>query len=87
MSVRKSVVSTRLAMRRGLSEAEAAIYIGLGASKFSQLVKDGRMPRPRIIDNRRIWDVDDIDAAFRALPLEGETNDNSRPNSWDALIP
>ena len=87
MSIRKSVVSTRLALRRGLSEAEAAIYIGLGASKFSELVKDGRMPRPRVIDSRRIWDVDDIDAAFKALPIEGEANDSARPNSWDDLIP
>ncbi|WP_108459151.1 hypothetical protein [Devosia naphthalenivorans] len=87
MSLAKSVVATRLAIRRGLSEAEAAIYIGLGASKFSQLVRDGRMPKPRVIDNRRIWDVDDIDAAFKALPIEGEANDSARPNSWDDLIP
>jgi predicted DNA-binding transcriptional regulator AlpA len=79
MSLAKSVVSARLAIRRGLSEAEAAIYIGLGASKFSELVKDGRMPRPRVIDNRRIWDVDDIDAAFKALPIEGETQQDENP--------
>ncbi len=80
MSAAKSVVATRLTIRRGLGEAEAALYVGLGATKFSSLVRDGRMPRPRIIDGRRIWDVDDIDAAFRALPIEGE--DNKDDNPW-----
>ncbi|MET0438281.1 MAG: hypothetical protein ABW043_12395 [Devosia sp.] len=79
MSERKASVAARLPIRRGLGEAEAAMYIGLGASKFAELVKDGRMPRPRLIDNRRVWDVDDIDAAFRALPIEGE---EQQDNPW-----
>ncbi|MCR6634911.1 hypothetical protein [Devosia sp.] len=79
MSERKASVAARLPIRRGLGEAEAAMYVGLGASKFAELVRDGRMPRPRLIDNRRVWDVDDIDAAFRALPIEGEEHQD---NPW-----
>ncbi|MDF2797394.1 MAG: hypothetical protein K0R85_138 [Devosia sp.] len=79
MSAAKAAVATRLSMRRGLGEAEAALYVGLGATKFSALVKDGRMPRPRLIDGRRIWDVDDIDAAFRELPVEGEIAHGKNP--------
>jgi predicted DNA-binding transcriptional regulator AlpA len=79
MAERKASVAARLPLRRGFSEAEAAMYIGLGASKFAELVKDGRMPRPRVIDNRRVWDIDDIDAAFRALPIEGEEQKDSNP--------
>jgi predicted DNA-binding transcriptional regulator AlpA len=79
MAERKATIAARLPIRRGLGEAEAAMYIGLGASKFSELVKDGRMPRPRMIDNRRIWDIDDIDAAFRALPIEGELEKDDNP--------
>jgi predicted DNA-binding transcriptional regulator AlpA len=79
MSAAKTAVATRLAIRRGLGEAEAALYVGLGATKFSALVKDGRMPRPRLIDGRRIWDVDDIDAAFRELPVEGEIAHGKNP--------
>ncbi|MGQ4273445.1 hypothetical protein [Terrihabitans sp. B22-R8] len=30
------------------------------------------MPRPRLLNGRRVWDVDDLDAAFKALPIEGE---------------
>jgi predicted DNA-binding transcriptional regulator AlpA len=79
MAERKAVISARLTIRRGLGEAEAAIYVGLGATKFSELVKDGRMPRPRLIDGRRVWDVDDIDAAFRELPREGEPAHGKNP--------
>ena len=79
MSAAKTAVATRLAIRRGLGEAEAALYVALGATKFSALVRDGRMPRPRLIDGRRIWDVDDIDAAFRELPVEGEIPQGKHP--------
>jgi len=56
----------------GLGEIEAAAAIGISASKFRMLVKDGRMPRPRRIDGRAIWDVDELLAAFKNLPHEGE---------------
>ena len=42
----------QLAPRRGLSREEAALYVGISASKFDMLVVDGRMPRPRQIDRR-----------------------------------
>lgn len=29
------------------------------------------MPRPRIAGARRIWDVEELDLAFKALPREG----------------
>jgi hypothetical protein len=29
------------------------------------------MPRPRLIGVRRIWDVEELDLAFKALPREG----------------
>ncbi|ODT80617.1 MAG: hypothetical protein ABS76_15680 [Pelagibacterium sp. SCN 64-44] len=79
MSERKATIGARLFMRRGLGEAEAALYVGLGATKFAALVRDGRMPRPRIIDGRRVWDIDDIDAAFKALPIEGEITHDKNP--------
>ena len=83
MAERKSSVGARLPIRRGLGESEAAMYISLGTTKFAQLVKDGRMPRPHVVDGRRIWDVDDIDAAFRALPIEGD--DDQDRNPWHEI--
>jgi integrase len=40
--------------RRGLSRTEAAMYLGISPSKFDELVDDGRMPRPRMIDCRKV---------------------------------
>ncbi len=77
----KAAIAPRLPIRRGLSEGEAALYVGLGATKFRALVGEGRMPRPRLIDGRRVWDVDDLDAAFKSLPTEG--GEAAPPNSWE----
>ncbi len=56
---------------RGLSRDEAARYIGIGSTKFDELVKDGRMPRPKRVDGRTVWDRIAIDAAFSELPEDG----------------
>jgi excisionase family DNA binding protein len=65
--------------RRGLSREEAAVYIGVSARKFDEMVEDGRMPRPKIIDARRVWDSHKLDLAFDALPHDGEEANNP----WD----
>lgn len=67
----KADISRRLPLRRGLSEVEAAIYLSLSPSFFRRLVDQGVMPRPRVAGGRRIWDVEELDVAFRALPREG----------------
>ena len=51
----------------GIREPEAAAAIGVSPSKFRELVSAGRMPRPRLIDGCRIWDVDDLREAFKDL--------------------
>ena len=47
--------------RRGLSRTEAAMYLGISPTKFDALVVDSRMPRPRMIDSRKVWDVQELD--------------------------
>ena len=82
---RKHVVATRLPVRRGLSEIEAAVYLSLSPSFFRRLVEQGIMPRPRIVGSRRIWDIEELDLAFKALPREdGEDAlfDASGGDSW-----
>lgn len=37
---------------RGLSRVRAALYVGVSPSLFDPMVKDGRMPRPKRINNR-----------------------------------
>ena len=53
---------------RGLSRIEAAAYIGVSPSKFDALVADRRMPGPKRIDGRSVWDVRRLDVAFDQLP-------------------
>lgn len=57
----------RPAPRRGLSCAESADYIGVSVTKFLEMVADGRMPKAKEIDRRRVWDIRKLDAAFDAL--------------------
>jgi excisionase family DNA binding protein len=59
---------------RGLSREEAARYIGVGTTKFDQMVADGRMPKPKRLDGRTIWDRVALDLAFTDLPEEGHRN-------------
>lgn len=66
--------------RRGLNRVEAADYIGISETKFDEMVRDGRMPKPKRIDSRKVWDVRALDASFEALPSDG--NDSNNP--WDS---
>lgn len=61
---------------RGLSRVQAAEYIGVGASLFDQMVKDGRMPPAKRINGRTVWDRRRLDEAFEAL-------DDGAGNPWD----
>ncbi len=68
--------------RRGLSRIEAAIYLGISPSKFDELRKAGRVPPPRLIDGRKVWDVKELDFAFEAFPLES----NEETEGWTAAL-
>lgn len=56
---------------RGMSREEAARYVGIGTTKFDELVKDGRMPKPKRVDGRTVWDRIALEGAFNDLPDEG----------------
>lgn len=62
---------------RGLSRVQSAAYVGVGPTKFDEMVSDGRMPRPKRIDARKIWDRLGLDEAFAALP------DGSEASGWE----
>ena len=69
-SARAALSESRPIPRRGLSREEAAIYFGIGTNKLDEMVTDGRAPRPRRIDGRKVWDIRELDIAFDALPKE-----------------
>lgn len=70
--MKRHEVTARLPQIMGMNEIEAAAFVGVSTFTFRQLVADGRMPRPRIVNSRRIWDSEELRAAFKALPIEGE---------------
>ena len=54
--------------------------MGVSPSLFDALVKDGRMPVPKRINSRKVWDRLQLDGAFAALP------DGDEPvNPWNEL--
>ncbi|AFL52165.1 putative DNA-binding transcriptional regulator AlpA [Sinorhizobium fredii] len=55
---------------RGLSREESARYVGVSPAKFDTLVADKRMPKPKRIDGRTVWDRYQLDACFDDLPTE-----------------
>jgi predicted DNA-binding transcriptional regulator AlpA len=63
---------------RGLSRAAAAQYVGIGQTKFDELVADGKMPRPFSIGARKLWDLRALNQAIDAL---AETANEA--NEWD----
>ena len=63
----------------GLGRDDAANYVGVGTTKFDQMVKDGRMPQPREIDSRILWDRTEVEVAFRDLPHRASNEDE---NPW-----
>ena len=59
---------------RGLSREQSADYIGVGRTLFEEMVADGRMPTPKRINSRTVWDRLALDEAFAALPSDDDTN-------------
>jgi predicted DNA-binding transcriptional regulator AlpA len=57
---------------RGMPREDAARYVGVGTHKFDEMVADRRMPKPRQIDGRVIWDRVELDIAFSELPHQGQ---------------
>lgn len=64
---------------RGLSRVQAAAYIGVSPTLFDLMVKDGRMPVPKRINARTVWDRVKLDAAFAAL------SDFDGDDPWDKV--
>jgi hypothetical protein len=62
-----------------LSRDEAAMYLGISATKFDELRKAGIVDAPRLIGDRKLWDIRELDMAFDALPRE---NQHVADKSW-----
>lgn len=56
---------------RGLRREQAAAWWGVSATKWDDLVSAEQVPKPRISDGIKLWDMRELDEAFDALPHEG----------------
>jgi len=65
----------------GYRAPEAATYLGISQSKFLEMVKQGRMPKPCKIDGCTLWRADALLDAFNAL-----TNGSAQTNPWDEAV-
>jgi excisionase family DNA binding protein len=72
---------------RLISRSAAAEYVGVSVGTFDQMVEDGRMPRPKAVNSRLLWDVRELDEAITALPHKDETNSSSHETIWDRELP
>ena len=66
---------------RGLSRVQAAVYVGIKATLFDEMVKDHRMPAPKRINTKTVWDRLALDEHFTALPFDDDAN------PWDKRKP
>jgi predicted DNA-binding transcriptional regulator AlpA len=70
---------------RGLSREQAAAYVGVGVTLFDAMVDDGRMPRPKRLNARLVWDRLQLDRAFEAIPDENDDNDLN-DDAWSVAV-
>ena len=68
---------------RGLRADDAAEYLGIGKTKFLELVDRGTIPRAVIIDGIKIWDRFDLDAVIDGAKEEDTPAEN---NSFDKIL-
>ncbi len=76
-------MSLKLIPPRLISREAAAAYVCVSPNTFDEMVKDGRMPKPKRLSGRRkAWDVRALDIAVDNLPAENNDNDNE---TWDDI--
>jgi len=62
---------------RGLRADDAAAYMGMGKTKFLELVGKNMIPRAFEIDGIKIWDRLDLDAVIDAAKEDQPAENNS----------
>jgi predicted DNA-binding transcriptional regulator AlpA len=63
---------------RLIGREAAAAYLSVSPTIFDEMVRDGRMPKPKKLGERRLaWDVRAIDLAIDLLPVHGDDTDES----------
>ena len=68
---------------RLINRETAAAYVNVSSTTFNEMVKDGRMPRAKLLGGRRkAWDVRALDATVDMLESNDNDNDNDN-DTWE----
>jgi predicted DNA-binding transcriptional regulator AlpA len=70
---------------RGVNREQAAAYVGVSPGLFDRMVEDGRMPKPRQVNARRVYDLRELDQHFDRLPHAGSADDDEEENPLDRV--
>mgnify|MGYP001291320141 CR=1 FL=1 len=68
---------------RGLKRKYAAAYLGVSASTFDQMRKDGTVAKPKKYGDNKLFDRHDLDDAYEKLP---EWEESKKPNELDEIL-
>lgn len=71
---------------RCLRREVAAAYVGVSPALFNEMVRDGRMPQPKLINARTVWDRFKIDVAFDDLPERFGSRSSSDGRAIDFAV-
>ena len=72
----------------GLTLEAVAAFVGISPNKYSDLIRRGLMPRARLLDGRRVHDREAAHAAFKRLPMVGDTGstgDKRQTSTWEDI--
>lgn len=65
-----------------IREQDAAKYLGVGRTKFRELVKEGQLPPAYWLGGVKVWITTELERSFDHLI--GAANDNSPTNQMDS---
>ena len=73
----------------GISLDKVALALDVSPNTVLRMVEEGRLPRPRIWNRRKIWRVAEIDAALAEWPTDRpdmEQEDAPELDEWRAEV-
>lgn len=89
MQTRQRETAVPLPAVLGLNREQSAAFVGISPSLFDKMIEAGKMPHPRLMFGRNVWDVDELVISFKAIPHKIEemaetiNEEQSQGNAWD----
>jgi predicted DNA-binding transcriptional regulator AlpA len=72
--------------KRLLRRERAAAYLDISPGTFDRLVREGKLPPPKMLEGIRIWDVRDLDARADELLYDASRAPETEKSALDSLL-